>query len=528
MIFAKFVLGATGRSTINLNAVADSATLNGAAYMNDAQAVFADTGAVAATDGIIGGFRYTTAGALRVYDATAGLPANTHVNQGIALTTDGQVCYNTAVNTVYTNLNGVALDNSDRVFVNVLSFQLPFADLGAGVVDTTETISGATPTFTRATSAWTTLSDGTIGLVASGSPRSCYSPSGTYLGYLAESASTNLVVQSQDFSATWSAVGTPTISSGTTTLGALSLDTIGDNSAAALEGYSEVVGFTGNAVKAISIFVKKGTSASSIVRVRDTTAGADRLLMAITWSADTPVVTATTGTDLTGTPEQFGSSGVYRLMFATSTVTAASTNQIEVYPATDAALDVAATGTIQWGGVQAENAAFSSSYIVTTVAAVVRNADVLTYPSAGNVSSTTGTFYFECAHYAFAPAGLDFAALSINDTTINERLLLYINNIKQSAFAVEDGGSLLVNMANAAGTIGVIRKVSASYSLNNFALTQDGGTISTDTSGTLPTVTIISVGLDATGGILPLNGILRNVRIWQSQMPNAELQAVTS
>ena len=526
MIFAKFVLGATGRPTINLNVVADSATLNGAAYMNDAQAAFASTGAVAAADGIIGGFRYTTAGALRVYDATAGLPANTHVNQGIALTTDGQVCYTTGVNTTYTNLNGVALDTLARVFVNVLSFQLPFADLGAGVVDTTETISGATPTFTRATSAWTILSNSTIGLVASGSPRSYYSPSGTYLGYLAEGARTNLVVQSQDFGTTWSAVGTPTISSGTTTLGALSLDTIGDDSAAALEGYSEVVGFTADAVKAISIFVKKGTSVSSIVRVRDTTAGADRLLMAITWSGETPIVTATTGTDLTGTPQQFGTSGVYRLTFATSAVTAASTNQIEVYPATDTALDVAATGTIQWGGVQAENATFPSSYIVTTVAAVVRNADVLTYPTTGWLNATTGTIFVQWQSFSVASFP---TMVQINDGSTAERYQIGSGaaaGIGTRTFVTDNNVNQATENAGTSSNNTTAKSILA-YSVND-VIVGFNGTLSTgDTSATLPTVTIVNFGSDF-AGVNNHWGPIGRVTYYGSRLPNAELQAITS
>lgn len=52
------------------------------------------TEAVAAGDTWNGGFRYRSDGALRIVDATAGLPANSRVNQqGIAQATDGAVCY---------------------------------------------------------------------------------------------------------------------------------------------------------------------------------------------------------------------------------------------------------------------------------------------------------------------------------------------------------------------------------------------------------------------------------------------------
>jgi hypothetical protein len=46
--------------------------------------------------------------------------------------------------------------------------------------------------------------------------------------------------------------------------------------------------------------------------------------------------------------------GVYRLLFQSTTVTAANTNQIEIYPASSS-LSTGPTGTVYVGGVQAEN-----------------------------------------------------------------------------------------------------------------------------------------------------------------------------
>jgi hypothetical protein len=60
----------------------------------------------------------------------------------------------------------------------------------------------------------------------------------------------------------------------------------------------------------------------------------------------------TTGTHLASVP---CANGAYRLLFQTTSVTAANTNQLEVYPATTNTLTVADTGTLYAGGVQAEN-----------------------------------------------------------------------------------------------------------------------------------------------------------------------------
>jgi hypothetical protein len=196
-------------------------------------------------------------------------------------------------------------------------------------------------------------------------------------GFLLESSRTNLVLQSENFGTTWSAVGTPTRSAGAATCGALSLDLIGDDAAGALEGYAQTVVFTGNAVKAVSVFIAQGSSTSSVIYLEDASAAATRLLAVVTWLAGVPVVTMSTGTLLRSVR---CASGVYRLEFQTATVTAANTNNLWVLPATNAALAVANTGTLYAGGVQAENSLYPSSYIKTTTATVTRAADALTYP----------------------------------------------------------------------------------------------------------------------------------------------------
>lgn len=188
-------------------------------------------------------------------------------------------------------------------------------------------------------------------------------------------ATTNLCLRSEDFGTTWTAIGTPTRTAAAKAIGQVSLDLIGDDAAGTLEGYSQVVGFTGNAVKAVSLYLAAGTSTSTIVRLRDTTASANRLLATIAWSAGVPTVTMTTGTNI-GTIAM--ANGGYRFQFQTTSATAANTNQIEVYPASTSALAVANTGTVYAGGVQLQNAVAPGPYNKTTSATVTSNRDLLT------------------------------------------------------------------------------------------------------------------------------------------------------
>lgn len=187
-------------------------------------------------------------------------------------------------------------------------------------------------------------------------------------------ATTNLCLQSEDFSA-WTSIGTPTRTAAARRIGDVVLDLIGDDTAATLEGYSRTVTFTGSAVKAVSVYMAAGTSTSVVVRLRDTTGAANRLLATITWSSGVPTVTMTTGTNI-GTISMAG--GAYRFQFQSTSVTAANTNQIEIYPATTSALSIANTGTVYAGGVQCENAVTPGPYNKTAGSTVTSNRDLIT------------------------------------------------------------------------------------------------------------------------------------------------------
>lgn len=74
------------------------------------------------------------------------------------------------------------------------TFQLDLVDTGAGIVSLSAGFGvGATPTFTRASTAYTLLSNGLYSLIATGQPRSIYSAAGTYLGYQAEGARSDVL-----------------------------------------------------------------------------------------------------------------------------------------------------------------------------------------------------------------------------------------------------------------------------------------------------------------------------------------------
>ena len=200
-----------------------------------------------------------------------------------------------------------------------------------------DALTGQVATFTRASIKTAIDQNGVVRLVPHSRPAwewvydatlGMYAP-----GVLLEDTRTNLCLQSENFGTTWAAVGTPTRTAGAHTTAGISLDLLGDADAGTLDGYSQTVTFTGNAAKSVSLFVKIGTATTSAVRLRDTSASADRLLGVVTWSGTVPSVAMTTGTYV---GSQACYDGVYRLLFVTTSVTAANTNSLQVYPAADA------------------------------------------------------------------------------------------------------------------------------------------------------------------------------------------------
>lgn len=245
-----------------------------------------------------------------------------------------------------------------------------------------QAITGQAGTFTRTSVGTSIGSDGRLSPATHSQPRFHWvdlDGDGVResVALLLEDARTNLCLQSENFGTTWAAIGTPTrVAAADTTCG-VTLDLIGDDSAAAIEGYSQVIAFTGNGVKAISVFVRQGSSTSSVISLVDTTPST-KLFATLTWAAGLPVVTLVTGQAYHG--YELCADGKVRLLFTSLAVTAANTNVLSVEPATDAVGSVANVGTLYAGGVQAEDGPFPSSYLKTTAGTLPRSADGLSFP----------------------------------------------------------------------------------------------------------------------------------------------------
>jgi hypothetical protein len=346
-------------------------------------------------------------------------------------------------------------------------------------------------------------------------------------GYYPEAASTNLVLQSENFGTTWAAINTPTRVAASDSCGFIKLDLLGDDDATALVGYSQTITYSGNAVKVVSVWVKKGTSTSSVVQLTDTTAVADRLLFAITWTGATPTATMTTGS-LCEVREY--ANGVWRICTMTTSVTAANTNSLRIYPATNAALAVASTGTILIGGVQSENAiAKCSSYIPTTTASVTRNKDDMTVASLGGwYNALAGTLLAEYVCDAQATSSIGFCGF--DDGTTNNRIHTYRSSTNSSE-VVSDSAVVQANLGAAGATALPANgqgKIAHSWVANNVELYTNGSRVlSGDQSATIPTVTTMVIG-QLQNGTTQFGGLLALVYYFPKNLSRPYLVQLTS
>lgn len=393
----------------------------------------------------------------------------------------------------------------------------------------TSGVAGFTPVVTRAAATATRVNElGLIELCAANSPRFDYDPvTKACRGLLIEPSSVNLVLQSENFGTTWAAVQTPTRTAAAFSIGILDLDLLGDDSATLLEGYQQTVTFTGNAVKAVSLFMKKGTSTSSFVQLRDSTAVADRLVAIITFnSAGVPSVTMSVGTHL-GT-DSYGE-GVYRFRFRSTSVTAANSHLLAVYAAGDIAASVSLFGDVYVGGVQAENAEICTSYIPTTTGTVTRNNDVVKLTSlTGWHAAGLGSLAIEWSMEDDAPTSVFPRFVSLNDNTASNRLSFFHGTSADlSGFTVTSGGVSQADFTNGAvyTYASAVRRAAAAWATNDIALSVDGTAVTTDATATIPTVTQLEFGAD--GGSTTHQRHLRKVLYYPKRVVNADLQTLS-
>jgi hypothetical protein len=144
----------------------------------------------------------------------------------------------------------------------------------------------------------------------------------------------------------------------------VSLSLLEDDTPYGFESISQGVTFTGDGEKAVSVFMKAGTTTEyTAVRIYDQTElYANRLFARIRWAAGAPTIDMvySSGTHLK--TDTLGN-GFYRFHFRTSPIIAANTHSISLQPTSTWPEDM---GSTYFGGIQVENASTPTAYEKTT------------------------------------------------------------------------------------------------------------------------------------------------------------------
>jgi len=198
---------------------------------------------------------------------------------------------------------------------------------------------------------------------------------GTLRTTLLEAARNQLVPDPENFG-NWTNASTPIVTAGQADpFGGTAAYLIEDDNAAAPEGKTQNVTFTGDGMKAISLFLKQGTTppaAGNIVIIMDNTAPAERMRATVTWSAGVPSVVMSSGGVQLQAPEPWGN-GWYRFYWQATGIVAVNSNAFQMFAAS-----TGGTGDGYFFGANAWDAAYPSSYQGPSL--TTRNYDKLQFP----------------------------------------------------------------------------------------------------------------------------------------------------
>ena len=365
------------------------------------------------------------------------------------------------------------------------SFDLPLSDAGAGIVSLVPAFSGgsATPTFARATTAYTRLANGVWSLIASGSPRSMYSAAGVYLGYWPEGARANVLGGTDAIVRTMSDVGWvvgATLTVGTST----GVDGVADACALLTGGAvaaTNTILFTtvlASAARTYSVRVRR-VSGTGAVNITDNN-GTNWTAMTLTATEQLFQITRTQANPVVGVQVEGNGDSV-----------AVDFNTIE-------------------------EASFANPTPIPVN--VSKAADVLSYASAGNIGNTTGTAYAEFT----CPLGNIAGARILGLTTGSPMFLPAGTNLGL-------GDSTATRTFNAISLpVASPSKVASAWGAAASMGAKDGvASAGAGFDDNIGIGTAIFIGAYSGAGF-SLFGSVKNVRIWPSKFSSGQLGAITA
>ena len=387
-------------------------------------------------------------------------------------------------------------------------------------------VTSYTPTTTQAITNYIPA----LQTAASGVARFDNNPTtGESLGLLIEESRTNLFTYSSDLSnAIWTKGGTTITSAanvapdGTLTAQRLVEDTsTGDHRA--FQGFASFISGTSYT---FSVMAKQ--SGRSILYMTSATAA----LMDAAF--DLSAGTVTSNPNGTASIVSLGN-GWYRCSIsATASATTNSNLQIRLVSTgtTVSYTGNGFSGLFIWGA-QLEAGAFATSYIPTVASQVTRAADAASITGT-NFSSwynqAEGSLYSDFVITRTGTTDIYISSIS-NGTTTNDSILLYAqpanSRFRGDVYVGNSAQCAFTYTAAGAPTSGTAYKATLTYKVNDFAMSINSATVSTDTAGNVPVVDRFFIGVSPTTANV-INGTIKKIAYYPLRVTNAQLQALTS
>ena len=189
--------------------------------------------------------------------------------------------------------------------------------------------------------------------------------------------------------------------------------------------------------------------------------------------------------------------------------------------------------------MQIETGYVATSYIPTYGATATRAADVSTSaattrsqdkPSIGSVymsnilNGLEGTVFSQGRFFG-ADASYNNPTIYIHDGTSNNYIALF--GYANSYGWAQSSSGTQAGISGGATAINTEYRLGFAYKANNFAFVSNGGTVGTDTSGSVPVVNQVAIGYRMENQSVSYNGHIKKISYYPKRLSNTELQALT-
>jgi hypothetical protein len=356
-------------------------------------------------------------------------------------------------------------------------------------------------------------------------------------GLLIEEARTNSFTQSNPNNAYWTPFGNTKTSTATGPDGASgSACLITNNGTSTTPVLYSSITFSNTTPATESIFVKKNVGNGYILNAFQNNNIYCSAIFDLNGTSDgeaSQTSVGSSGGTIVSTRKEYVGNGWFRLSLVGNFASAGSQTRHHgvldnssgyTFQAVDGLVLLTSTASAYVFGVQLETGSFATSYIPTAGGAVARSADT------ASMTGTNFSSWYNQPAGAFlvqfdTPASGTRIISAADDNTANNNVQMLTNGTDPT-FLVTTSGAAQASIDAGTVAANTVYKFAGTYSANDFAACISGGTVGTDTSGTIPTVDRLRIGAGQAGNTLCGHVALLNY--YPQRLPNATLQSLTS